>query len=200
MNMRDKCYELCRKLASDFDGWEFQGGKFVCKKYKPFVLGLEIFAKVAMSHVRFQAIEWVKVSPLVKPIRALFPEYQVPCHFTRQPKNVDGSRFSGVYTEISLAAPVIESFVRIALPNAESRYCLDSIDEFVDKFPEDNPFNFIGIQGVHYCLLRMFVGDFDYIKKCYEEAVAGNKDFRLDELRQIAQRMEDMEFREQFAK
>ncbi|AFU97496.1 hypothetical protein [Simiduia agarivorans] len=193
MNMKEKSYEMCRALAAEYDGWEFQGGGFVCKRHKPFVLGLDVFAKVAMSHVSLQAIEWVKVGPIVRSIKVLFPKYKIPCHFTRQPKNEDGSIFVGVYSDISQLEPVIEKFVRSAIPNASTRYCLDGIEEFAEQFPQDNPFNFIGMQGVHYCLLRMLVGDFDYIKKCYEEALAGNNDYRFDELGQIMPLLEEME-------
>jgi hypothetical protein len=193
VNMRDECYELCRKLAAEYDGWEFLGGRFVCKKHKSFVLGLDMFAKTAMSHVSLQAIEWVKVGPLVKPVKTFFPKHKISFHFARQPKNEDGSIFVGVYEDIDLAAPVIENFVRSAIPNASARYCLDGVGEFAEQFPQDNPFSFIGMQGVHYCLLRMLVGDFDYIKKCYEEALAGNNDYRLDELGQIMPLLEEME-------
>lgn len=192
MSVREHCYKIGRELADEYDDWEFVAGDFKNKKAKFCVVGFSPFSSVSSGRVSFQPLEWVKVNSLTKIKKKIFPEKTISVDFTRQVRHLDGSRFTYYAYNGADAEPILRQAVDIAMPPLLNRYDLSSVEAFVENFPSDHPDNFRDNQGVHYCLLRMLIGDFDFIHSYHEKALATSRGYRLEDIERILPYVDEM--------
>jgi len=156
--------ELCKKIANDYDGWEYISGNFRNKKLKHtdilLSLGLSVSAGAGLIQPSTRALN-KKIKLLEKKITN-----EKPLNFTSLIRHANfeenydfhSGRF---YTlEDGKAEKVIRHALDVSNEILEKYYNYTDEREFLEKLPVAVD----GTFGIQYCLVRAYLGDLDYVR------------------------------------
>jgi len=156
--------ELCKKIANDYDGWEFISGNFKNKKLKHTDVLLHLGLSVSAGRGSIEP----SVRVLNKKIKLLEKKItnEKPLDCTSLIRHADfeedydfhSERF---YTlEDGKAEKVIRHALDVAIEIFEQYYNYTDEREFLENLPVkvDGPL------AVQYCLVRAYLGDLDYVR------------------------------------
>lgn len=156
--------ELCKKIANDYDGWEFIGVNFKNKELKHTDIILDLGLSVAAGRGSIEP----STEALNKNIKLLDKKivHEKPLDYTSFIRHADfeenydfhSERF---YTlEDGKAEKVIRHALDVSIEIFEQYYNYTDEREFLENLPVkvDGPL------AVQYCLVRAYLGDLDYVR------------------------------------
>jgi hypothetical protein len=157
--------ELCKKIANDYDGWEFIGGNFKNKKLKHTDIILDLGLSVSAGRGSIEP----STEALNKKIKLLDKKivHEKPLAYTSFIRHASFEENYDFHSELfytledGKAEHVIRHALDVSIEILEKYYNYTDEQEFLENLPVkvDGPL------AVQYCLVRAYLEDLDYVRE-----------------------------------
>lgn len=161
--------DLCKTVAADYSGWEFAAGAFKNKTLTPCIKLINPLWTFSLGSALSQPVAGFQhkiISPLYKKILAsesywlsgmslIDPSTQFRIH----------ERFYDVVED--KAEEKIRRILELGMKALDENYDFSSEQSLFEKMPKDYEDN----AGISYCLIRAYLGDFDFVRRYRKDEI-----------------------------
>jgi len=175
--------ELCKKIALDYDGWEFVAGAFKDKRHKHTIKMVNPCWSFSPGSALAQPIAAVSNKRIDKTFTELFLSKAYWTHFVDLKFSYEG--YIAGYRIYDLISDDAE--VRIRRMLNEGIELLDNTYDFSseDALLKSIPFEIEQGPAVKNCIIQGCLGNYDFIKQYYNEEIETEYPKKLDRVKKV---------------
>lgn len=180
---------LCKKVALDYEGWEYTAKAFKNKGLKHTTKEINFLWSGSSIFMSAQPIVGIDNKKIVKIWKVLGISKCPWSQFLRVlGPDGSGKRFRARFQ--NLEAENAEGYIRQVLDTSiqmlEDNWDFSSEENLLRNLPVDKwPELLEDQQGICYCIARLLIGDFDYIERFYNDEIPTIRPKYKDDLKQI---------------
>ncbi|MFO1368104.1 MAG: hypothetical protein U1F46_03840 [Marinagarivorans sp.] len=162
MMKKSEIIDICKQTAAQFPGWEYSAGAFKNKEASPCIKVVYPFWSfspgTALSQPRVGFRHEV-INGLFKKLMSFDAFLLSACDIAERPsKYSSGLRFYDI--AVDRAEEKIKTMLADGIDALEKKYDFSSEKNLLENMPK----HFEGNDGVSYCLVRAYLGDFDFVR------------------------------------
>lgn len=189
MSMKDELTNLCKRLSTNYNEWDYISEAFKNKEYKFCTKFVDPLWSYSPDSVLAQPVAGVYVNSIQRLHKRIFG------HSTYW---TDSTRLDKYYKEISVAGirlydiendaaeDSIKYFLNKGIELINKTYSFSSEEDLLSSIPE----KIEGNDGVMYCLVRAYLGDMDYVGAYLEDKIKTVRPKKYDKVRKIIMHFE----------
>ena len=160
---------ICKKIASEHEGWQYTGDKF---KYKNLKHSMPMIVPLWYFNIGAQPVVWLENKQTIKLYKQLgyTSESSYPISektILRPGATLETQVYRKLVYTLSEAEEYIRDFFQRGLEVIQKYYSYTDEKELLENLPLDLEAN----MGIGYCLSRVVLHDFDFVRRYINDEI-----------------------------